>query len=529
MPQVPLPYSRLGFSRNYRNSFAVGFRSKVVWIVPCLLWLWLFVHLSWEWTLNSQYNYGWAVPFLGALIFYLRWQRRPAPDLHGRGLFMAKVGMAAVLVLLLPIRVIEEANPDWRLLSWMLAVCVIDFWLLTLFRLGGATWLKHFAFPVLFPLAAVPWPVQFENFVVQTMMRAVAYVAVEIAAWFGVGAYQIGNVIQLRNGFVGVDEACSGVKTLQAGIMVALVLGEMLQMRWNRRIALLVIGCAWVFLCNIFRATTLMFVAANSGLETLARWHDVIGTVALLFGMAGMLGLAWFWKGELRSPAPGGGARPRRIIPAPSWTAAVWLAVIFITAEGWYRVHERALIERQPWQAHWPEGNDTVAPLPIPESTRVILHYDTAKTAAWEQPPGVRWWSFFAYWKPQRAALQLVRSHSPEICLPSIGRTFRGARPGLNVNVGNVSLDFRAYEFEQNGLPLFVFVCVQEDKRTASREPDNGEWNLLGRLRAAWEGKRNLGQRLLEIAVLGCADFAEAREAVLKTAAAIVRPEKAKD
>jgi exosortase/archaeosortase family protein len=310
--------------------------------------------------------------------------------------------------------------------------------------------------------------------------------------------------------------------------MVALVLGEVLLMRWNKRIALLVIGCGWVFLCNVFRATALMFVAAKSGLDTLARWHDFIGTAALLFGMAGMLGLGWLWKGELQRSSPDGVARPRRTNPAPSWTAVVWLGVIFLSAEVWYRVHERALIERPAWQARWPDGNDTVTVLAIPESTRVILHYDTAKTAAWEEPPGVRWWSFFASWKPQRAALQLVRSHSPEICLPAVGRTFRGSLPELNVNTGSVSLDFRSYEFEQNGRPLFVFVCIQQDKRTASSEPDN-EWNLRGRLCAAWQGKRNLGQRLLEIAVLGYDDFTQAREALSKTAATIVLPEKIKD
>jgi hypothetical protein len=141
----------------------------------------------------------------------------------------------------------------------------------------------------------------------------------------------------------------------------------------------------------------------------------------------------------------------------------------------------------------------------------------------------VRWWSFFASWKPQRAALQLVRSHSPEICLPAVGRTFRGARPELNVNAGSVSLDFRSYEFEQNGRPLFVFVCIQQDKRTASSEPGDGEWNLPGRLRAAWQGKRSLGQRLLEIAVLGYDDFTQASAALSKTAAAIVLPKTAKD
>jgi exosortase len=496
------------------------------WIAVAALWAWLFFHLQVEWTLNPQYNYGWGVPFLALLLFYFRWQRRPRPDIRTRNDVMVRVSMAFTLVLLFPIRVIEEANPDWRFLSWVLALCVVDFSLLYLYRAGGVSWLRHFAFIVCFPLAAVPWPVPFENFVVQTMMRAVAYVAVEIAGWFGVGAYQLGNVIQLRNGFVGVDEACSGVKTLQAGIMVALVLGELLRLRWTRRIALLVLGCGWVFVCNVFRATALVFVAATNGLDALARWHDAIGTAALLCGMAGMLGLAWLWKnesaGEPSAPAPSG---PARIFPA-QWGAFAWLLAIFIGTEVWYRSHERQLIERPRWQVAWPASNDTVTALPIPDSTRVILHYDEAKTAAWEDPRGVRWWTFFAHWKPKRAALQLVRSHSPEICLPAIGRNFRSALADVNVEADPVALAFRSYEFEQNGRPLFVFVCIQEDKRIASGPATEGEWNLTGRLRAAWEGKRNLGQRLLEIAVSGLDDFNQASEALSKTVREILRAEK---
>ena len=497
------------------------------WIAVAALWVWLFFHLRVEWSLNPQYNYGWAVPFLSALLFYFRWQRRPVAEIASQGNRGALTAAGwVILVLLFPLRVIEEANPDWRLLSWVLALSVVAFSLLSLVQAGGKPWLNHFAFPVSFWLVAVPWPVQFENAVVQTMMRAVASVAVEIAGAFGVGAYQLGNVIQLRNGFVGVDEACSGVKTLQAGIMVALVLGELLQLRWNRRVALLVLGCGWVFVCNVFRATALVFIAANSGLEALGRWHDWIGTAALLCGMAGMLGLAWLWKGEPITVLRGAAVTSAPMVFPSQWLALAWLAIIFAGTEIWYRGHERQLIERPAWQVSWPTENDTVTPLPIPESTRVILRYDNAKTASWEQPRGVHWWTFFAQWKPQRAALQLVRSHSPEICLPAIGRNFRMGRPDVNVRAGPVTLDFRSYEFEQNGRPLFVFVCIQEDKRVASAPADAGEWNLGGRLRAAFAGKRNLGQRLLEVAVLGLEDFAQASEALSKAAEEILRPEK---
>src|SRR3712207_8687396 len=44
-------------------------------LVPALLWLWLCWHLHFEWSLNEQYNYGWAVPFLAGLMCYLRWHR----------------------------------------------------------------------------------------------------------------------------------------------------------------------------------------------------------------------------------------------------------------------------------------------------------------------------------------------------------------------------------------------------------------------------------------------------------------------
>jgi exosortase/archaeosortase family protein len=315
------------------------------------------------------------------------------------------------------------------------------------------------------------------------------------------------------------------VKTFQAGIMVALVLGEMLPLSGRKRVGLLLIGCAWIFLCNVFRATALVLVAASSGLDALARWHDLIGTAALFSGMAGMLLLAWLWKCDPEDEPGRAKSLVAREPFAPHLLALAWLVVVFIGTEFWYRSHERLLIERPRWEASWPAGNKTVTPLPIAETTRVILHYDEAKSAAWEEPRGVRWWSFFAHWKPQRAALQLVRSHSPEICLPAVGRTFRMVRPDLNLTAGSVTLDFRSYEFEQNGRPLFVFVCIQEDKRVPSASTASEEWNLRGRLRAALHGKRNLGQRLLEIAVSGLDDFGQAAEAVAKTVSAIVRAE----
>src|SRR4051794_37358945 len=102
-------------------------KTSAPWIVAGALWLWVFFHLQVEWSLNPQYNYGWAVPFLALLIFWFRWRCRPEPYARSQDQAICRWTACAVLLLLLPIRVIEEANPDWRLLSWILALCVVGF------------------------------------------------------------------------------------------------------------------------------------------------------------------------------------------------------------------------------------------------------------------------------------------------------------------------------------------------------------------------------------------------------------------
>jgi exosortase len=502
-------------------------RVVAAWIVPTLLWLWLFVHLHDGWSLNPQYNYGWAVPFLAALLFYLRWIDRPRPAAkRDEGFFSTvRLGRWVLLAILLPIRVVEEANPDWRLLGWALAMIVVAYCLLLLQEVGGRPWSVHFAFPICFVLVSVPWLVQIENVIVQNLARGVAAVAVEFAGWVGIGAYQLGNVIELPNGFVGIDEACSGVKTLQAALMVGLFLGELLRLSVQRRLLLVVLGVVWVVLCNIFRATTLVVLAARYGLDALGHWHDLIGTIVVIAGMAGLLACALFLnlKSGQRVLMPQDG-QTQNISIAETVSVIGWLLVVFTATEFWYRAHERGLLERPRWSVHWPTHNIQSQRIAISDATRAILRYDEASSATWEESPAVKWWGFSAHWKPRRVAVQLAQSHSPEICLPAIGRVFKRELPPVTIYEKIVDLHFRAYEFEQEDRPLFVFVSIQDDKASFNQNMAAANWNTRGRLLAAWQGRRNLGQRLLELAVKGFDDFSQAHDALRKTVETIVEP-----
>src|SRR5215471_20287447 len=121
------------------------------WLLPIalfsLIWFELINQLKPEWWLNPQYNYGLIVPLLAVYLFWKRWRTRPTPSerrAHAFALFAIFAGAA----LFLPIRFLSIANPDWRLLSWMLAVDVAAISLLYLYLIGGRIWARYFAFPI---------------------------------------------------------------------------------------------------------------------------------------------------------------------------------------------------------------------------------------------------------------------------------------------------------------------------------------------------------------------------------------------
>src|SRR5437773_7330461 len=134
--------------------------------------------------------------------------------------------------------------------------------------------MRHFAFPILFIFVAVPWVTPIEVPVVQGLMQIVAAIASEIAALFGIPAHLEGNLIRIPNGLVGVNEACSGVRSLQTSLMIGLLFGELKRLSILRRVVLVAVAAAIAFIGNCIRAFFLVWVAATQNLTAVGRWHD---------------------------------------------------------------------------------------------------------------------------------------------------------------------------------------------------------------------------------------------------------------
>jgi exosortase len=193
-----------------------------------------------------------------------------------------------VALLLLPFRIIAIANPDWRLISWGMAVTCLLITLCIVYLVGGKSWLRHFCFPFAFFLVAVPWPTQIEQALVQNLMRADALITVALCNAVGTIALAHNNVIELSTGMVGIDDACTGVRSLQATFMISLFLGEFYLMKVWQRFFLIGLGAVLAFFCNIVRTFILCMIGATRGIAAIHSWHDSAGLTILLACLFGL-------------------------------------------------------------------------------------------------------------------------------------------------------------------------------------------------------------------------------------------------
>ena len=522
------------------------------------LWFILWRQLSGEWSVNDQYSYGWFVPFFAVVLFWLRWEDAPkAREASGQRSAVSDqgtnnkrpitnnskaraiaIGTAIVaLLVLFPVRLFEIGNPDWRPLSWLHAICVVTITLIFLWSVGGVPWLRHFAFPVLFTLIAVPWVSPIEEPIVQGLMRVVAAVASEVVALFGIPAQLEGHLIRIPNGLVGVNEACSGVRSLQTSLMIGLLFGELKRLSISRRIVLIAIAAAIAFIGNCIRAFFLVWVAATQNVAAVNRWHDFAGygiVAAVFIGTLVAAALLGRTKKEVSlwlGGAYGSEREQRSEISGQfriSAAALAWLIAVEFAAAGWYRAHEHDLARTARWEVQWPQDASNFHEIKIDDEERRILRFDRGRAAAWTLPainstdassPTVRPLTctlFFFRWNSGKNSALLASLHRPDVCLPAIGWNQSGDVGVKKYSVApDLSLPFRHFEFrhgtgdESTQQVAHAFYCLWEDvvspAAAKSQLPEMttspSEWTRDERIHAVLEGRRHLGQQVMELVI----------------------------
>jgi exosortase len=476
-------------------------------IAAPLLW-----HLSCFWQIDPQYSYGWIVPLLSLYLGWRRWNSRPPARPGPKG---TTICLAAALFFLSVVWLIREATPDWSVISWILAILTVVSLALLVTIAGGLGMTRHFLFPICFILTAVPWPHRLEVAVVQNLMKYVGAAAAECANWMGIAALPKGNLVQLTNGYVGIAEACSGIRSLQAILMVSLVIGELLRYPALKRGLLVFIGLAIAIICNVARTVVLVVVASRWGVDALGAWHEPTG-LALLVTAFVLQGLIASWMSgenlpEFRGASKGRlSASGRRSLPWPLAAAiCLWVTATFIFAHYWYGSGEPGSLRLA---IRWPENENAFRYLPMQDEAQHILLCTESRMATWVDSDGVGWTLFALQWAPGRTAAQSARLHRPENCFTASGAVPKRELGTTAVMIDAVPVTFQSYLFERNGVPLVVFYTIWEEANP-DRLSGRGlqDYSGLSRLQRVLTHERNLGQQSLEFVLTGRTGFEEAQ------------------
>jgi exosortase len=168
----------------------------------------------------------------------------------------------------------------------------------------GGRGVRHFGFPFIFLLIALPMPSVLHNLVVGGLQSKITVLNVELLNVIGIPAQQVGSLIRLPGCVVGVDEACSGIRSLQSTVMATLFIGHLTLGRLGLRVVLLGLGIALAVVGNLGRSFFLSYTANAKGPAALESVHDTAGWSILLFTAAGVASLAWLLS-RLEKPPVG--------------------------------------------------------------------------------------------------------------------------------------------------------------------------------------------------------------------------------
>lgn len=507
---VPKSLSKFVSARFESRSLQIGMLVSI----PLIAWAGLIAKLTTDWSTNPQYEFGYFVPFFILYLLARRWNSRPSAAVSRPFISALWLG-SAIMFLLLPLKIVQEANPDWRPFNWFLAMVVVTLSAVPFAMVGGVGWVTHFIFPFLLIFAALPWPLATEQTVLQGLSAAVTFVTVELLNLINIPALQRGNAIDIATGSIGIADACSGIRSLAGTLMASLFFGEFYRLGVLKRIILVAGGCLMAFGLNLVRAFFLSWRAAAEGIYSIEKWHDPAGFSIFAVSFASLWLFAIFMVKSESEDVPSGAAE----VELPSFQmryllcGLFWMLSIHVISELWYKNQESKRSAPTEWDLLWPEPGKSFRFGEIPRETRSILRFTSGKSAKFDWSDGSIWQVFFFHWAPGRSSAQLATMHRPEVCLPAVGYKYIRPVELINISTSDIAIPFSGSLFECDGKGVFVYRCLWEDfqidKLTRNTDFD---LSIQGRLYAAWYGRRNLGQRMLQIAIIGLNSEEEARD-----------------
>jgi exosortase/archaeosortase family protein len=437
---------------------------------------------------------------------------------------------------------VRGANTDWRLLNFVLFGIVFTLTVIPFYDQGGWKKIKTLLFPLLFFIVAIPWPLAKDLHLTQWFQERISSIIVDILLLLEHEASLQGTVIDVGVfGQIGIDQACSGINGLQASIVVTLFFGHYYRFRWLNRIILVFCGAMIAIGFNLARAFSLSYIKVkgkghllDQHLFSLGNWqfptlHDLAGWIETVLIFLTIFLLARSARGGLflrmLGNEPNNWSNLKNSPPIAFSVLLLSSVLVSFAYSGYhFKSKESKLISLPRLSLKTKDENIISEEKLISNQIAAQLHYESAQSIQWQERhrtrlnplnqsrqinPNLEYWqSFEATWESGGACTAVLSTHSPDSCLPLTGLTQINPIPGqkpqlILIKVGNHNISFEAYEFSRNRKKLFVFRCfwpyLQSPGQT--NQFPSGGYNFYGRIKAAIEGRRNVGGTMIALAI----------------------------
>lgn len=497
--------------------------------------IFVFRPVAMTWKVDPNYAFGWWIPLVALFLFAERWPTRPACEAKERKLLLAPA-IAVWGLAFLAFRLAAESDPDWRPGLWILVGLYVATLLGWLWLYGGFPWLRHFAFPVCFLFLSLPWFYQVEAPLTQNLMRWNTVLVADSLRMLAIAAQPAGNIIELQNCQLGVEEACSGILSFQAALMVGCLLGEIYRLTFRCRLLLILGSLLFALTGNYLRTFFLALMAFYNGADAVGRWHDTAGFSILIFTAVSSWLVAFALKGKtvpavnVPSVAERKDRGPGRIRLAQRLAMAVFMSVLLaeMATQAWFGWRESALARHQEWTMKLPK-TDSFQALTMSDFTRQALRCDADQEGQWRDAKGWKWTAYWLQYQPKPYNRIVLGWHIPDNCLPSVGWKKDRDYPGFAVRVNGLDFYVKPKRFLAGDSPVYLFWLVYPLRGDLPPDTDTRislpfAQKLRLHLQQVWDGYRGVGVETLEVAVEEAPDYESARTGYLDALKAMAVP-----
>jgi exosortase len=238
-----------------------------------------------QWWEDPNYSHGFLVPFFS---LYVIWQRRDSfKTVALRGSWY---GLPVLLLGLLTLLLGKLGAENFLMRCSFIIGCAG----LILFHLGAPIF-RLLAFPVAFLFLMIPWPAILFYKVSLPLQRLSVHASSGIFELFGVPCLVEGNVIHFTAFSLGVNEACSGIRSLISYFALATAWSYLSFTQWWPRCFMVLLAIPLAVSANITRLVVTGFIAFWLGIHyAMDFFHTVSGWLIFIAIVLGLVALNRF-------------------------------------------------------------------------------------------------------------------------------------------------------------------------------------------------------------------------------------------